>query len=101
TQVVEVFWIEEAAFLFMHLIIQLAVGNNHSLWTPAQMESAAGFIPLDSCAQEVSKELVMFSIQPDEAFLASLMDYCRNRQRSRATYKTWIAEASSCRHRWG
>src|SRR5215471_6477014 len=83
----------------MNLIVKLAVGDNYSLWTPTQMESAAGFIPLDSHAQEVSKEPVMFSIEPNEAFLSRLMDYSQNRQRSRATHKAWVAEASACWHR--
>jgi hypothetical protein len=43
------------------------------------VEPATGFVPLDSRAQEVSKESVMFSIQPDEAFLARFVDDCRNR----------------------
>jgi len=63
----------------MHLIVKLAVGNNHSLWTPTQMEPTASFVPLDSRTQEISKEPVMLSIQPNEAFLARLMDYSRNR----------------------
>jgi hypothetical protein len=82
----------------MNIMVKLAVGNNHGLWTPTQMESAASFIPLDSRAQGVSKEPVMFSIEPNEAFLSRLMDYSRNRQRSRATHKAWVAEASSCWH---
>jgi len=41
----------------------------------------------------------MFSIQPNEAFLARLVNYCRNRQRSSATYKAWVAETSPCWHR--
>src|SRR5712691_9141131 len=83
----------------MNLTVKLSVGNNHSLGTPTQMEPAAGFVPLNSRTQEVSKEPVMFSIQPNEAFLARLVNYCRNRQRSSATYKAWVAEASSCWHR--
>jgi hypothetical protein len=63
----------------MNLIVKLSVDNNHSLWTPTQMESAASFIPLDSRAQEISKEPMMLSIQPDKAFLARLMDYSWNR----------------------
>jgi len=63
----------------MNLTVKLAVGNNHSLWTPTQMEPAASFVPLYSRTQEISKEPVMFSIQPNEAFLAHLMDYSRNR----------------------
>jgi hypothetical protein len=58
----------------MNLTVKLAMGNNQSLWTPTQMEPAASFVPFDSCAQEISKEPVMFSIQPDEAFLPRLMD---------------------------
>jgi len=59
----------------VHLTVKLSVGKNHSLWTPTQVEPAASFIPLNSRAQEVSKEPVMFSIQPNEAFLACLMDH--------------------------
>src|SRR5713101_8243812 len=83
----------------MNLTVKLSVGNNHSLCTPTQMESATSFVPLDSHAQEVSKEPVMFSIQPDEAFLARRMDHHWNRQRSHATHKARVAEASSCWHR--
>jgi hypothetical protein len=63
----------------MYLIVKLTVGNNHSLWTPTQMESAASFVPLDSRTQEIPKEPVMLSIQPDKAFLARLMNHSRNR----------------------
>jgi hypothetical protein len=82
----------------MNLMVKLAMSNKQSLWTPTQMEPAAGFIPLDGRAQEVSKEPVMLAIQPHEAFLACLMDYSGNCQRSRATHKAWVAEARSSWH---